>query len=92
MLFRSAELKKLAKRKKLPFLAISSATGEGIDKLIYLLAERLRELRASEPGVDQITLEEDAGDILSEIGVEQRPTPPSPRRAAKSRTKEKSTQ
>jgi GTP-binding protein len=74
------EIKNLARRKKLPFLALSSATGEGIDKLIYVLGDKLRELRASDPGVNQIEIEEaGAGDILSEIGVERKAS----RRSAK---------
>lgn len=82
-----AEMKKLAKRRKLPFIAISSATGEGIEKLIYLLAEKLRELRSSEPAASQVSLEpgSGAGDILSEIGVEPREPV---RRGTKSRAKE----
>jgi GTP-binding protein len=89
-----AELKKLAKRKKLPFLAVSSATGESIDKLIYLLGDKLRELRAAIPAVDQVSLEpgERAGgidDILSEIGVERREPAKAARRPAKPRAKEK---
>lgn len=44
------KLKKLAamaKRRKLPFYAISAVTGEGIDALRYGLAEKVRTLRAS---------------------------------------------
>jgi GTPase len=75
-----AEIKKLARRKELPFVALSSATGEGMDKLIYLLSDKLRELRASDPSVDQIALEATGtDDILTEIGVERK----TPRRSPK---------
>ena len=43
-----AKLKKLetmAKRKKLPFYAISAVTGLGVDKLKYAIGERVRDLR-----------------------------------------------
>ncbi len=46
------KLKKLAamaKRKKLPFYAISAVTGEGIDALRYGLAEQVRALRIPSP-------------------------------------------
>ena len=38
---RVAALKKLARRKKLPFFAISAVTGEGIDKLKRAMAQRV---------------------------------------------------
>ena len=44
-----AKLKKLetmAKRRKLPFYAISAVTGQGVDKLKYAIGERVKELRA----------------------------------------------
>ncbi len=34
-------VEKLAKKRKLPFFKISSATGEGIDKLKHAMAERV---------------------------------------------------
>ncbi|MSO20700.1 MAG: GTPase ObgE [Acidobacteria bacterium] len=42
------KLEKLAKRKKIPFLKFSSATGEGIEKLIWTMAAHLREMRAAD--------------------------------------------
>jgi len=47
-----AKLKKLetlAKRRKLPFYAISAVTGLGVDKLKYAMGERVRQLRAESP-------------------------------------------
>jgi len=44
-----AKLKRFASRRKLPFMAISAVTGEGIEKLKYTVAERVREIRASAP-------------------------------------------
>jgi GTP-binding protein len=38
----------MAKRKKLPFFAISAVTGEGIQELKYAIGERVRESRAAE--------------------------------------------
>jgi GTP-binding protein len=35
----------MAKRRKLPFYAISAVTGEGIDALKYALADKVRALR-----------------------------------------------
>src|SRR6202167_356017 len=49
-----AKLKKLetmAKRRKLPFYAISAVTGLGVDKLKYAIGERVRDLRAESPAV-----------------------------------------
>ena len=43
-----AKLKRFASRRKLPFLAISAVTGEGIEKLKYAVGERVRELRTKE--------------------------------------------
>ena len=43
------KLQSMAKRKKLPFYAISAVTGEGIDALKYGLAEKVRALRAPLP-------------------------------------------
>src|SRR5581483_7051839 len=45
-----AKLKRFASRRKLPFMAISAVTGEGVEKLKYTVAERVREIRASAPG------------------------------------------
>jgi len=50
-----AKLKKLetmAKRKKLPFYAISAVTGLGVDKLKYAIGERVRELRKETAAVE----------------------------------------
>jgi GTP-binding protein len=50
-----AKLKKLetmAKRKKLPFYAISAVTGLGVDKLKYAIGERVRELRKESAAVE----------------------------------------
>jgi GTP-binding protein len=44
-----ARLKRFASRRKLPFMAISAVTGEGIEKLKYTVAERVREIRANAP-------------------------------------------
>src|SRR5690242_11579878 len=44
-----AKLKRFASRRKLPFMAISAVTGEGVDKLKYTVAERVREIRANAP-------------------------------------------
>jgi GTP-binding protein len=49
-----AKLKKLetmAKRRKLPFYAISAVTGLGVEKLKYAVGERVRDLRAESPAV-----------------------------------------
>jgi len=43
------KLRSMAKRKKLPFYAISAVTGEGIDTLKYALAEKVRALRVPLP-------------------------------------------
>ncbi len=43
------KLQAMAKRKKLPFYAISAVTGEGIDALKYALAEKVQALRATLP-------------------------------------------
>src|SRR5487761_1585997 len=43
------KLQSMAKRKKLPFYAISAVTGEGIDALKYALAEKVRALRLPLP-------------------------------------------
>ncbi|HZT33794.1 MAG TPA: GTPase ObgE [Bryobacteraceae bacterium] len=40
---RVAALRKLAKKRKLPFLEISSVTGQGLDELRYAMAERILE-------------------------------------------------
>jgi GTP-binding protein len=42
-----AKLKRFASRRKLPFVAISAVTGEGIEKLKYTVAERVREIRTN---------------------------------------------
>jgi GTPase len=50
-----AKLKKLettAKRKKLPFYAISAVTGQGVDKLKYAIGDRVRELRAESAAIE----------------------------------------
>ena len=38
---RVSALKRLARKRKLPFFAISSVTGEGLDELRYAMAERV---------------------------------------------------
>ena len=43
------KLQAMARRKKLPFYAISAVTGEGIDALRYGLAEQVRALRIPSP-------------------------------------------
>ncbi len=43
------KLKAMATRRKLPFFAISSVTGEGVDKLKYAIAERVAEHRKANP-------------------------------------------
>jgi GTP-binding protein len=43
-----AKLKRFASRRKLAFMAISAVTGEGIEKLKYLVGERVNEIRASD--------------------------------------------
>lgn len=47
---RLASVQRLAAREGLPFFAISSVTGEGLDKLVYAMAERISENAA--PAVD----------------------------------------
>jgi GTP-binding protein len=50
-----AKLKKMetmAKRKKLPFYAISAVTGLGVDKLKYAIGDRVRELRKESASVE----------------------------------------
>jgi GTP-binding protein len=50
-----AKLKKLetmAKRRKLPFYAISAVTGLGVDKLKYAIGERVRDLRKESATVE----------------------------------------
>ncbi|HWC19415.1 MAG TPA: GTPase, partial [Terriglobales bacterium] len=41
-----AKLKRLASRHKLPFMAISAVTGEGIEKLKYTVGKKVGEIRA----------------------------------------------
>jgi GTP-binding protein len=41
----------MAKRRKLPFYAISAVTGLGVEKLKYAIGERVRDLRAESPAV-----------------------------------------
>jgi GTPase len=41
------KLETMAKRKKLPFYAISAVSGQGVEKLKYAIGERVRELRAA---------------------------------------------
>ena len=45
------KLETMAKRKKLPFYAISAVTGAGVEKLKYGIGERVRELRAETAGI-----------------------------------------
>jgi GTP-binding protein len=42
-----ATLKRFATRRKLPFMAISAVTGEGIEKLKYTVGEKVKQLRSS---------------------------------------------
>jgi GTP-binding protein len=42
-----SKLKRFSSRKKLPFMAISAVTGEGIEKLKYEVGARVKELRAA---------------------------------------------
>jgi GTP-binding protein len=41
------KLQSMARRRKLPFYAISAVTGEGLDQLRYALADRVRQARAA---------------------------------------------
>lgn len=41
-----AKLKRFASRRKMPFMAISAVTGEGIEKLKYAVGKRVGEIRA----------------------------------------------
>src|SRR6202451_2603557 len=45
-------LRAMAKRKKLPFYAISAVTGLGVDKLKYAIGDRVRELRKESAAVE----------------------------------------
>ncbi len=47
-----AKLKRFCKRKKLDLFPLSAVTGEGVDKLKYELADRVRQLRESAPPVN----------------------------------------
>src|SRR4051794_30285375 len=42
-----AKLKRFYSRRKLPFMAISAVTGEGIEKLKYSVGERVKQIRAA---------------------------------------------
>jgi GTP-binding protein len=42
-----SKLKRFCSRKKLPFMAVSAVTGEGIEKLKYDVGVRVRKLRAT---------------------------------------------
>ena len=46
------KIETMAKRKKLPFYAISAVTGLGVDKLKYAIGDRVRELRAESAAVE----------------------------------------
>lgn len=46
------KLETMAKRRKLPFYAISAVTGLGIDKLKYAIGERVRELRREAAAIE----------------------------------------
>jgi GTP-binding protein len=59
-----AKLKKIetmAKRRKLPFYAISAVTGLGVDKLKYAIGDRVRELRKESASVEVKEAERAAG-------------------------------
>jgi GTP-binding protein len=45
------KLESMAKRRKLPFYAISAVTGLGVEKLKYAIGERVRDLRNESPEV-----------------------------------------
>jgi GTP-binding protein len=55
------KLETMAKRKKLPFYAISAVTGLGVDKLKYAIGERVRTLRAESPTLPAPEAERAAG-------------------------------
>ena len=42
-----ARLKRFCSRRKLPLMAISAVSGEGIQKLKYAVGERVKEIRAT---------------------------------------------
>ena len=42
------QLKAMAKRRKLPFFAISAVTGQGVEQLKYAMGEQLKELRSGQ--------------------------------------------
>ena len=55
------KLETMAKRKKLPFYAISAVTGLGVEKLKYAIGERVRVLRAESPALPVPEAEQAAG-------------------------------
>jgi GTP-binding protein len=55
------KLETMAKRKKLPFYAISAVTGLGVEKLKYAIGERVRMLRAESPALPAPEAEQAAG-------------------------------
>ena len=52
-----AKLKRFASRRKLTFLPISAVTGEGVEKLKYTVAERVKQLRDTQSGDDATSYE-----------------------------------
>ena len=79
------KLKKLttfAKRKKLPFYAISAVTGEGIEKLKYAIAEMVAQHR---PAIDLTALKEAAPAIYKPAKPKPAYPPPAPKARGRAR-------
>ena len=55
------KLQAMAKRRKLPFYAISAVTGLGVEKLKYAIGERVRELRRESVSAEMKEAEPAAG-------------------------------
>jgi len=88
---RLKKLKAHARRRKLPFFAISAVTGEGIDQLKYALAGEVRALRHKQKSEDE-TAERELlqWDQLGPAAVAESPKPASraarrPKRSAASK-------
>ncbi len=80
-----AKLKKLAafaKRRKLPFYAISAVTGEGIDKLKYAIAEAVAQHR---PAIDLAALKDAAPAIYKPARAKPAYPPPAPNARGRAR-------
>ena len=67
------KLKAHARRKKLPFFAISAVTGEGIDELKYALAKEVGALRRQQAREEEAAERELAGFDESAAGATKRP-------------------